>query len=55
MATFVRDPVPLTVGDRAFLFYDGDNNDVGSCAIGLVTAPAHALVGSAVAARELLE
>lgn len=33
-------PVPLTVGDKAFLFYDGDNNNVGSCAIGLVVAPA---------------
>ena len=21
-------PVPLTVGDKAFLYYDGDNNDV---------------------------
>ena len=33
-------PVPLTVGGKAFLFYDGDNNDVGSCAIGLVTGAA---------------
>ena len=33
-------PVPLSVGGRAYLFYDGDNNNVGSCAIGLVTAAA---------------
>jgi hypothetical protein len=43
-STFEHDqaagPVPLVVGARAFLYYDGDNNEVGHCAIGLVTAPA---------------
>ena len=29
-------PVPLAVGERALLYYDGDNNNVGACAIGLV-------------------
>lgn len=33
-------PVPLTVGNNAYLFYDGDNNNVGNCSIGLVTAAA---------------
>jgi hypothetical protein len=33
-------PVPLTVGNKAYLFYDGDNNNVGNCSIGLVTAAA---------------
>ena len=33
-------PVPLTVGNKAYLFYDGDNNNVGSCSIGLVLATA---------------
>jgi hypothetical protein len=32
--------VPLAVGARAFMFYDGDNNVDGRCAIGLVTAEA---------------
>ena len=45
-STFEHDqtagPVPLAVGARAFLYYDGDNNDVGNCSIGLVTAAATA-------------
>ena len=36
-------PVPLTWGAKAFIYYDGDNNNVGSCAIGVVTAPATSL------------
>ena len=43
-STFEHDqtagPVPLAVGARALLYYDGDNNDVGSCSIGLVMATA---------------
>lgn len=30
--------VPLAVQGKAFLFYDGDNNVEGTCAIGMVTA-----------------
>eukprot|EP00047_Mylnosiga_fluctuans_P007048 m.250773 g.250773 ORF g.250773 m.250773 type:complete len:322 (+) comp16891_c0_seq1:17-982(+) len=36
----VAGPVPLTVGGRAYIYYDGDNNNVGSCAIGLAMAAA---------------
>ena len=43
-ATFEDDqvagPVPLVVGDMAYLFYDGDNNSVGSCGIGMAQAKA---------------
>ena len=50
-STFEHDqcagPVPLVVGGQAFLYYDGDNNDVGSCAIGLVKADARAAPGRA--------
>jgi hypothetical protein len=47
-STFEHDqcagPVPLTVKNKAFIFYDGDNNDVGHCAIGLATAPATTVI-----------
>jgi hypothetical protein len=32
--------VPLAVGTKALMYYDGDNNVDGTCAIGLVTATA---------------
>ena len=41
----VADPSPLTVGNTAYMAYDGDNNGCKSCAhaaIGLATAPAAA-------------
>ena len=34
----VAGPVPLVVNGTAFIFYDGDNNVDGHCAIGAVTA-----------------
>jgi hypothetical protein len=34
--------VPMAVGGKAYMYYDGDNNVDGTCAIGLVTADARA-------------
>lgn len=36
----VADPSPVVVGDRAFLFFDGDNNVNATASIGLATATA---------------
>ena len=39
----VAGAVPLAVHGQAYMFYDGDNNVAGTCAIGLVTADARSL------------
>jgi hypothetical protein len=38
--------VPLAVLGKAFMYYDGDNNVDGTCAIGLATADASAAEAS---------
>ena len=38
--------MPLAVLGKAFMYYDGDNNVDGTCAIGLATADASAAEAS---------
>jgi hypothetical protein len=35
----VADPSAVAVNGRAYIWYDGDNNQQGSAGIGLATAP----------------
>jgi len=51
----VADPSPLTVGNTAYLAYDGDNNGCHDCshaAIGLAVAPVARIVPPASVASE---
>ena len=43
----VAGPQTVVKGENAFLFYDGDNNEKGTCSIGVALAPARRMNGAA--------